>query len=497
MPRILILILLIVGLSWGEIYYVSPDGSDGYSGTKNHPYQSLRRGFSAMQGGDTLYLLPGIYKGRQNTINVYDGMDKQPPSGRKGNYTLISAVPGSHVTIDGEDRERLFSLSNRSYIKFEHITWQNSGAGNVIQIHDNAGEIHHIILKNCGALNARDEKDSGIIGLSGSNLRNAGDKRLTHDILLEDCWGAGTCRIVLTIWRCENVVVRRFVGRWDDHTYVSGRPEGGTTSYESKNVSFQNCIILDSKQNPDNYGGYGSMGTAQHTDKFAIDGLEFLGNIVLNWYGSFLLENDRHTTMRNVVVKNNVIWGQKRKGRVAFSIAGGRKINVLIENNTIAAGEDFAVYASGESVLSGSLKFRSNLIYKNKGKAIIGAPNLQASYNYVYGNYAKGNSAGKHSLSVNPKLKYIVRIERQSPIAGKGYNGSDIGANILYRYGKDGTFWGDDGYNVLTSEPLWPYPNEDLIKKDFIKLDDRGFCRDSSLTNYIWNYLGNGCPPCR
>ncbi len=498
MKKIILLSMILLNVLTADIYYISPYGNDSTGeGSEQDPWQTLRHGFSEMQGGDTLYMLEGIYTGAGNVINVYDGIDTQPPSGSVNGYTLISAVPGAHVYINGESIYEIFTISARSYIKFNHITWMNSAGGNVIHIHDDAGEIHHIILKNCGAIGSQDEKDAGEYGISGSNYSSAPDQRLTHHILIEDCWGAGAARIVLTIWRCENVVIRRFVGRWDYHTYIEGRPEGGTTSYESANVSFQNCILLDGNQNPDNYGGYGSMGTAQHTDDFPIDGLEFLGNIALNWYGGFLLENDDSTTMRNVVVKNNVFWEQKREGKAAFSIAGGNKENVVIENNTIAHSVEYGVYTSSESVASGNIVLRSSLIYNNAGTALMGSPYLSTEYLNVYGNGNVGNIPGPNSIYEDPQMKYIITIEESSPCSGMGYNGSDIGANVYFRYGRDGSFWGDEGYNELSDVPLWPFPNEDIIKADFSISDNRGFCaEEETLTHYIWNYLGNGCLPC-
>jgi hypothetical protein len=67
---------------------------------------------------------------------------------------------------------------------------------------------------------------------------------------------------------------------------------------------------------------------------------------------------------------------------------------------------------------------------------------------------------------------------------------------------------------VLTNEPLWPYPNEDIIKskmcnpvflqeiEDKINVYDEtsitylpGLCaQNGTLTEYIWEALGNDCP---
>jgi hypothetical protein len=68
--------------------------------------------------------------------------------------------------------------------------------------------------------------------------------------------------------------------------------------------------------------------------------------------------------------------------------------------------------------------------------------------------------------------------------------------------------WGEPGYDSLLSEPLWPFPNEDVVKNTmgawtYMNNGKRGFCADGNglyggpitLTSYIWEYLGNPCPP--
>lgn len=113
-------------------------------------------------------------------------------------------------------------------------------------------------------------------------------------------------------------------------------------------------------------------------------------------------------------------------------------------------------------------------------------------------------------------LEYLVRIENGSSYSGVASDSGDIGATILYQYGVSGTFWGEPGYNTLTSTPLWPFPNEALIKTKMAEYtyDDgsggdpeitgaRGFCATGTgldgvnpitLTSYIWEYLGNEIP---
>jgi hypothetical protein len=163
----------------------------------------------------------------------------------------------------------------------------------------------------------------------------------------------------------------------------------------------------------------------------------------------------------------------------------------------------------------------SNTLIMNTGVAVFNystsAP-LVLSFDHVnyYNNTDNFNgaggtnqlSAGPNDTYLNPQLKYICRIEDNSPLKGAASDGGDIGANVINRYGVSGTLWDDPGYDSLTSEPLWPFPNEGKIKSDMGfwaggHNGKRGFCADGNglygkpitLTSYIWEYLGNPCPP--
>jgi hypothetical protein len=110
-----------------------------------------------------------------------------------------------------------------------------------------------------------------------------------------------------------------------------------------------------------------------------------------------------------------------------------------------------------------------------------------------------------------PSLKYLPRIEDGGDLDCAASDGGDIGATIMYRIGRDGTLWGEEGYDEMTDKPLWPFPNENMIKEQMRTYSydngnlrgDRGFCADGTglyggpitLTSYIWEYLGSPCPP--
>ena len=81
--------------------------------------------------------------------------------------------------------------------------------------------------------------------------------------------------------------------------------------------------------------------------------------------------------------------------------------------------------------------------------------------------YASGSSAFSpaHTYTTDPYssgLLYPVRVESGSTLANAVSGG--IGANIQYKIGADGTFYGDSGWNTPTSISLWPWPLEAWVQ---------------------------------
>ena len=92
-------------------------------------------------------------------------------------------------------------------------------------------------------------------------------------------------------------------------------------------------------------------------------------------------------------------------------------------------------------------------------------------------------------------MKYLFRAEPGSKLATGGASGGAAGAQILTRSGVSGTLYGETGYNTVTTEDLWPYPNETRIKADLAEVNSRGFSASAkTLTDYLWEQLGNTSP---
>ena len=61
--------------------------------------------------------------------------------------------------------------------------------------------------------------------------------------------------------------------------------------------------------------------------------------------------------------------------------------------------------------------------------------------------------------------------------------------------GTSGTLFGETGYETLTTDDLWPWPNQARIKTDMAAVSTRGFCAaNQNFTKYIFERLGGTSP---
>jgi hypothetical protein len=94
--------------------YVSPDGSDGNTGTINNPLRNINTALSKVLPGDTVFVRNGTYSEKI----VF------PKSGRLDKYITLKVYPGEKAIIDGTSlsitgKEALVTVRNNSFIIVE------------------------------------------------------------------------------------------------------------------------------------------------------------------------------------------------------------------------------------------------------------------------------------------------------------------------------------------------------------------------------------------
>lgn len=515
----------------GELFYISPGGSDANDGrSQAKPWLTFARAFAYMNGGDELILLDGVYSAATGTGTIHwnDGVNSaQPPSGTSlSATTYIHALNPGQVVIDGG----LFlgrSSRKDSYIRIEGITFE--GGGELYNTSD-------ISILNSGF---HSESQGGSVLSIGTNDLTSGSAPgnpiVNSNILLQDIWVWGKERITFIVYRAESVVVRRAVVRndgCDSFTYSCGNNSGnamvGTTIYNANNVSFQNVIVIDSVIGPGGRSGAGDLYTAWHNNFIhPWHNNEWLGTISLNsalgtGYG-FDLDPMEAPAQPMATYRDIVAWdsespfsAQCNGSNAACQLAPTLSQNVIVSNGTFRSSNTDAssgsVFRVAPSMLA-EVQDVKNVVATGTAKFGVISPSAPRNMNVFgtfgessyYGAACTGNcfTSDPRADGASPSLKYITRIEAGSKLKGAGESGADIGANILTRYGADGSRYGDTGYNTLTATALWPWPNQAKIKSQMCVGTTRGFCasgnrlddsRPVSLTSYIWEYLGNPVP---
>jgi hypothetical protein len=261
--------------------------------------------------------------------------------------------------------------------------------------------------------------------------------------------------------------------------------------------------------------GAADLQTAYHTNadgafsNHPFGGNEWLGSISLNsQLEGILLEADNPIVAPVSPVytlKNVVAWGPSGG---AFNVQGGCVSNCINLDGGTFQRNDTAddVFRVDPRMRIYTQSFIQDIIASGHGRFLVNSA-TQPSYVDAFGTVgdsvyhqttcAVGCKTTNPLSDGNPaSLKYITRIENGSVLKGAGHAGADIGANGVNRYGNDGAFYGDPGYNTLTGTALWPWPNEARMQQEMCTNSGvtRGFCSKTSLTEYIWTFLGNPMP---
>lgn len=474
-----------------QTHYLSPNGNDAADGLQaSTPWRSFAHAFARMRGGDELLLLDGEYSDANGTgaMHFKGRYSAQPPSGPSfENPTLVRAGNPGKVWILGglfvgrKDRKD-------SNIRIEGISFDNGGV-----LYNSS----HITLKNCGF--------RGGFGI-GTNDHHEGNT----DNLVEDVWiWASGERIIAINYRAHQNVWRRVVVRGDgcgtSACSGSGNPNVGFTVYDSRDVSIQNMLIVDRILAPSD-APYSDFAVAQHTadERYYFGRNEWLGTISLNSPDiGYYMEPDSGQTIDPTIKISNAVGWNSMYGALNFA---RYSTNNLIENITASSVKGDVIRVAPElGSLGGTLR---NAIAQGSGRYAINS--AYPSSHVSTGGAAKPFNQSqcrtgcyRGNVLSDGSLKYLTRIEAASPLKGKGFEGSDIGANVVFRYGADGSRFGQPGHNALTKTSLWPWPNEERIKAEMCKEIKRGFCSSDrrldgigpvTLTSYIWEAIGHPLP---
>lgn len=473
-------------------FFISPAGVDQNNGLSSEtPFKTFLVAFRKMAPGDELVLLDGEYSEAAGTgaitysdskTGVGGRYSEQVPSGiDDARTTLVRALHPGKVLIKAP---LIVGRSYRkdSYIELQGITFEGGGS---------LYNTSHVTIKDCGF--------HGSFGIGTNDHEHGNEHNLIEDVWI---WASGE-RIIAINYRASFNIWRRVIVRGDgcgkSQCRGGGNPNVGITVYDSSNVSLQNVMVID-RILAEGDEPYADFAVAQHSPGAHFFGQsEWLGTLSLRApdTGYYMEPDIGGTVDPTIKIKNAVAWDSTYLG-MNLARAG---TNNLIENVTIKAlgGDGIRI---APALTTGILR---NALVVNSGRSGINS-RYPSSHVDVFGSRegafrqspctAACFNSNPRADGTPPSLKYLIRIEPGSFLSGRGYDRGDIGANILYRYGVDGSHFGEKGYNSLTSVPLWPWPNEARIKDEMCDKSrvNRGFCRSHSVSRYVWEYLGNPMP---
>ncbi len=146
-----IMMLFISGMgtkTFGESYYVHPDGADSNPGTLAEPWQTIQKAANTLAPGDTVYVRGGVYN-EKVTINISGSADNGYITFR--NYeNEVPILDGTELTVP-DTSNGMILIVDHHYIIIEGFEIRNyrTSTPNIIPVGIHIrGDAHHIKLKN-------------------------------------------------------------------------------------------------------------------------------------------------------------------------------------------------------------------------------------------------------------------------------------------------------------------------------------------------------------
>jgi MYXO-CTERM domain-containing protein len=482
--------------------YVAKSGSDASNACKTQatPCATISHGIASMAASDTLIIGDGTYT--DPILNM--------PSGSASAYTTIRAANDWGVLIDGsawaDNYAYGVSVSSKHYVLVRGIRVkmnQNALTNDPITVTYS----DHVKIQRCSASN----------GPISGNASTIAVGPMDSYVLVEESYAFGGSRYQFLVYQSDHVVVRRSVARND---YWNGTLQcAGFANYDSTTTNWQNNIAIDS--DTANCSGHLYSGFYNENQPETVDDTSetFQGNIILNvkaFYAGILdwVASGNHN------MQDTVIWGSSggyygdQGPGLAANITGTRMTVGGTVGGTYNHDGGWGLGTGVSIVHSLQNSFTNSLFSRCASFGV--ADYTTSDYNAFSGNGANyggthASVAGAHdqpSAAVTTSLRYLPRIEPGSPLKTAGSGGGQVGAEVMYMIGGTGTLSGEAGFDQLTTQQLWPFPNEDQIRTDMASYNGpgavgpRGFATGNSLdgtpqtlTKYIWEYLGNQIPP--
>ena len=441
----------------GAVYFVDANAADDSGdGSTDRPKKYIGSGAALMSsaGGDTLVLKAGTYGNALDTIDTL-------VSGKANGWNVIKAEVDGTVIITAPLN---LSLDDH-YLQFEGLKWGGPTEKGI------SGR--YVKMLRCAFKDGPATGNTVVLAI-GTNDATPG----AQHILIEDSYVYGSGgRYKILVYNADKVVLRRIVARhqdgWSD---TKGDPQAVVSLYNSTDVLTQNLLLLDS-------GGHGYFEAALYhpSNSRASGNIRNIGAIILNIAGTAVGWDD-HTASSGNLLDDTVIW----KADTAISINGAPHAGVL---NRLTIGK-IPLGGTNDWSGGGGFTLKNSVLWEVADNKFSSLPHV---FNVCFAPACTGNTTLNPA---NSGLQWLPHTGTGSPLSTAGESGGRAGATVLRRLGISGTLWGETGYDQLSTDKLWPWPNEAAIWQAMCPDAGvaTGLCAAPSITHYVWEQLGNPMP---
>lgn len=481
--RVILFLMLFLGVGYAHAgtYYIAPTGNDTTGdGTSGNPYKTFDKCWSVNSDASvTVRMAPGAYN--------YAGMEIDSSIDRGSSWTssttiIADTLYGSSITLSGA----LDMTTNTTY-------YMEVRGVNFIYSSQKELSGHKFKFIDCAFIGGSSSGNSSNLALGTNNFTPGITSAIIQDCLVIGP-SSGSGRYQVQLYNGYRVKVDGVIAHSENGYACSGcgNPSANFVIYNSVDCHVMNSGAVDevSPNIPDYYqAGFYLVANE--------------GQPQQNIYSSF----------QNSFVYNTDDWGMRVDGGQDISSATIRNIAVIdtksggisfgagTESRTIYAKNITAILPSTST--AGSDRIGYGAFDGGGTKTLIdsiAANWVDSDYNGItpsfFDTYNNGSSAsGTGKRTFNPRtngLQFLLRIEQSSVLASTGSNSGVMGADIRWRYGIPGTFVGDTDWQVVTSTPLFPWKNEDILKRIWCTYSTSGIC---ATTQTITQYVHGGTSP--
>lgn len=158
------------------IYYVSPTGANGASGTINDPLATLQAAHDQAKPGDTIYLRGGTYQLESGIRLTNDGTADKP-------ITIENYQQEDVIINAGSASGYAFTLDSASYNRIKGLEIANGGEGGVLLTGaSNNNVLEQLDVHGSGWASEWDGKGFNVFGSSANNLLLNNDSHDNQDL---------------------------------------------------------------------------------------------------------------------------------------------------------------------------------------------------------------------------------------------------------------------------------------------------------------------------